>query len=191
MLEGVGTSAYLGAAGLITSKDYLTIAGSILSVEALHTSLQRSASKLVAPANPFYPPLGPNGVFTLASAFIVSCPESNAALPFKAFPALTADTAGPVANGMPAQFSLAEGDPAGKYVTFVSGITITSVAIEDAMGSSVTVTIPKGVEGQSYVFITSKDVSGGPGALTDDAIVAGPAIIEATPDAPTYDPAQA
>ncbi|KAK5086204.1 hypothetical protein LTR70_007449 [Exophiala xenobiotica] len=88
MLEGVGTSAYLGGAPLITSKDYLTAAGSILVTEALHTSLQRNAIKAVPNANPYGTPLDPMSVFTLAAAFIVSCPASNAALPFTAFPSL-------------------------------------------------------------------------------------------------------
>lgn len=53
VLEGVGTSAYLGGAPLITSKDYLSVAGSILVAEALHTSLQRVAIGEVASANPY------------------------------------------------------------------------------------------------------------------------------------------
>lgn len=53
VLEGVGTSAYLGGAPLITSKDYLAVAGSILVTEALHTSLQRVAIGEIAAANPY------------------------------------------------------------------------------------------------------------------------------------------
>ena len=90
VLEGVGTSAYLGGAPLITSKQYLTVAGSILATEALHTSYQRAAIGEVPMANPFETPLNPNPVFTLAAAFIVSCPANNPPLPFTAFPTLTA-----------------------------------------------------------------------------------------------------
>ena len=53
VLEGVGTSAYLGAAPLVTSKSYLSVAGAILVAEALHTSLQRSAIGEVPFANPY------------------------------------------------------------------------------------------------------------------------------------------
>jgi len=53
VLEGVGTSAYLGAAPLVTSKSYLSVAGSILVAEALHTSLQRLAISEVPNASPY------------------------------------------------------------------------------------------------------------------------------------------
>jgi hypothetical protein len=91
VLEGVGTSAYLAGAPLITSKYYLTVAGSILVTEALHTSMQRGAINEVPMANPFGTPLDPTSVYTLAAMFIVSCPASNAPLPFVPFPTLTLD----------------------------------------------------------------------------------------------------
>jgi hypothetical protein len=148
--------------------------------------MQRSARGLVPAANAYYTPLDPNPVFTLAASFITSCPSTNAPLPFKAFPALSSDSGSPLAMDMPAAFSF-KGDAAGKYLTFVSGLVISSVPIK-GKGDKFTVTIPMGIEGQSYVFLTSKDVSGGPGNLTDAAIVAGPAVIEVTPNAPVFDP---
>ncbi|KAK5941391.1 hypothetical protein PMZ80_006669 [Knufia obscura] len=99
VLEGVGTSAYLGGAPLITSKDILTAAGSILVTEALHTSLQRTALKAAPGPNPFGTPLDPNAVFTLAASFIVECPATNEPLPFKAFPALTSTAAACACEG--------------------------------------------------------------------------------------------
>lgn len=166
VLENVGTSAYLGAAPLITSKYYLTVAGSILAVEALHTSMQRLAIGEVPMANPLETPLDPMSVYTLASAFIVSCPASNVPLPFTAFPTLTYDGAvctceepncsspsvfvkreemhgegwpkslqhkgksyscAPPSDGASIQFTAASNVPAGSYVTFVNGLTVTSV----------------------------------------------------------------
>lgn len=93
--------------------------------------------------------------------------------------------------------------PAGSYVTIVSGLTITSVKADVQgekqptpysvpstnanahTGMSASFKIPEGVSGQSYVFLTSKDVEG---KFDSSAVVAGPAIIEVKPEAPTYDP---
>lgn len=184
ILEGVGTSAYLGGAPLITSKDYLTVAGAILVAEALHTSMQRQAVGYVPSANPYGTPLSPSPVFTLAAGFIVSCPESNAALPFKAFPALTAVQGLPASPGMPFEFSV-EGDlPAEFFVTFVNGLDITSVAPSGLNGKRFMATPPSGYGGQAYALVTSANVTGGP--VEDAGVLFGPAILEFTPDSPTY-----
>lgn len=63
VIEGVGVSAYLGAAPLITSKAYLTAAGAILVTEALHQSLQRGAIGEVPAANVYGTPMGLNAVY--------------------------------------------------------------------------------------------------------------------------------
>lgn len=88
ILEGVGVSAYLGAAADIMSKTYLTAAGSILTVEARHSSYIRSGLQQVPFAQPFDAPLSINEVYSLASQFITACPDSNPKLPVKAFPKL-------------------------------------------------------------------------------------------------------
>lgn len=83
ILEGVGVSAYLGAAADIMSADYLTAAGSILTVEARHSSYIRASLGESPFPSPFDVPLTLNEVYTMASAFIASCPSSNTKLPVK------------------------------------------------------------------------------------------------------------
>lgn len=185
VVEGLGVSAYLGAAADITSKAYLTAAGSILVTEALHVSspprvlsqllipsqqsATRGASGEIPMANVFGTPLGLNAVYTIASQFIAECPSTNVALPVMAYEDLATVTAGPTATN--AIVDLLPGVmPNGTYyTTFVSGLDIiptTPLGVRDGM---VQATIPAAVQGQSYVFLT-KDNSGN---LTDSNIIAG------------------
>ena len=182
-MGSVGTSAYLGGAGLIQSKAYLGVAGSILVTEALHTSLQRFNLGEIAPANPYGTALGLNEVYTLAAAFIKSCPATNAKLPVMAFPALTAVQGTPTAPGIEFQFQSPDAMPTGDFfVTFISGLSTTSVAATlDAPW--IKTTVPDTAMGQTYVVLTNANTT----ALTDAQVIAGPAIIEVTPPSPTYD----
>ena len=183
VLEGVGTSAYLGAAGLISSKDNLGVAASILVTEALHTSQQRSAADLVAAANPYGTALGANAVFTLATAFISSCPSTNVALNLKPFPVLALAQGLPAAPGISFEFLASGSLPDTFFVVFVNGLD--TIAVESTgPGPKVAVNIPEKVQGQAYVFITSAKPNP---KIAEATILHGPAIIEVTPPAPTFD----
>lgn len=183
VIEGVGVSAYLGAAADITQKAYLTAAGSILVVEAWHQSAQRNALGEIPMANVFGTPLGINAVYSIASAFIKSCPASNAPLPVMAYPSLALTSGSPTAASVVISLVPKTMPKGTYYATFVSGLDIIPVAPVSASNGAIMVTVPKSVSGQSYVFLTS-DKSGN---LTDSTILAGPAIIEVTPSSPTFD----
>lgn len=168
VIEGVGVSAYLGAAADITSKAYLTAAGAILVTEALHQSATRGAVGEIPMANIFGTPMGLNAVYTIASAFIVSCPSSNMALPVMAYPSLTLVSGEPTAPNATIDL-MPKTMPSGTvYATFVSGLDILPVSTT-MMNGMVQAVIPVGVSGQSYVFLTSDNS----GNLTDSSILAG------------------
>lgn len=172
-VEGLGVSAYLGGAPLISSKAYLTAAGSILVTEALHQSALRNAAGEIPMANPYGTPLGLNPVYSVASGFITSCPSSNAALPVMAIPALTLYSGLPTASGAQIAVMPKTAVSGSFFVTFVSGLSVLSVTADSytdgwikgefadkhvvTFSNIPIATVPAGVEGQSYVFITSKN----------------------------------
>ncbi|ATY64302.1 Ferritin ribonucleotide reductase [Cordyceps militaris] len=180
ILEGVGVSAYLGAAADIMSKSYLTAAGSILTIESRHSAYIRASLDQKPFPQPFDTPLSFNEVYSLASAFITSCPDTNAKLPVKAFPAVAvaADTAQPIKSGdtivLQTPGYLLQGASSDTKI-YAAFIAVTGPVFADAtpVDGGFQVTIPAGFAGQTYAVLTScKD------AVNDDTIAAGPAIIE-------------
>jgi rubrerythrin len=76
-LENTGVSAYLGALALINSKDLLTAAGTIATVEARHASWLNYKTGQVPFPDSFDTPLNQSQVLGIASQFISSCPDFN------------------------------------------------------------------------------------------------------------------
>jgi len=169
VIEGVGVSAYLGAAADITSKAYLTAAGSILVTEALHQSAARGAVGEIPMANVFGTPMGLNAVYTIASGFITACPSSNVALPVKAYPTLALQSGDPTAPNATIYIKPATPPSGTAYATFVSGLMILPVTATTAQDGWFSAVVPVGVSGQSYVFLTSDNS----GNITDSSVLAG------------------
>jgi hypothetical protein len=119
-------------------------------------------------------------VYTLAAAFITSCPASNPKLPIKAFPTLTLDpnTSMPVKTGSvvtlltPGYTLKPVTGTATIYAAFIS-VTGPTFTVATPVSGGFSVTIPAGFYGQSYAVLTSCNET-----VTDDTIAAGPAIIE-------------
>ncbi|THH12067.1 hypothetical protein EW145_g236 [Phellinidium pouzarii] len=167
VLEGVGTSAYLGAAQFLPDPSVLTAAGSILSTEARHDAWISSAVNKAAPwSGSFDTPLDQNQVFTLASSFITACPAANPALPFTAFPALSVDPASPE-PGSSVQLSYNDSSDA-RFLTLFSGLNTTFLPISNDKK----VTLPGGLQGTVYAIVSSNDKN-----ATDNSTIAGPIIL--------------
>jgi hypothetical protein len=180
VFEGVGVSAYLRAANLITNGDYLTAAGSILTVESRHNAYIRSSLKESPFPQAFDVPLDFDEVYSLAAAFIVSCPATNPKLPVKAFDPLALGTTGTVKSGdvitiLTSGYTLAAAN--GKDPINAAFITVTGPFISEATPTNggFSVTVPKGINGQSYLVLTSCSDK-----VTGDTIKAGPLILKIT-----------
>jgi len=161
------------------NKAYLTDAGSILTVESRHSAYIRAALSESPFPQPFDDPLDFDEVYTLAAQFIVSCPSTNAALPVKAFPTLALGTTGTIKSGDTIMletpgYTLEGANGAELYGAF---ITVTGPIFVPAtlVSGGVTLAVPAGVNGQSYVVLTGCNET-----VTDDTVAAGPAIVEIT-----------
>jgi len=173
VLEGVGVTAYLGAAASISNKQYLAAAGSILTVESRHSAYLRSALKESPYPQSFDVPLDFNEVYSLAAPFITGCPSSNPALSLTAFPGLMVTSTGTVLSGN--NITVAAKIPTSTNPVYAAFITVTGpvwAPISLWGNGQYMVTVPQGVHGQSYLVLTKNNT-----AATDDTVIAGPAIV--------------
>lgn len=191
VLEGVGVSAYLGAAAFIANKEYVTAAGAILTVESRHNAYLRDSIGQSPFPKPFDTPLFFNAVFSLAGSFIVgpmANSTNNATLPFMAFPPLMLEcsqyyyTAGssPVtfsnafANAqMHSNSSITADTPV--FAVFFSGLDKTFVPVRITRGSNdyKIDMIPEMAAGQVYVLLSKSGTD-----ASDENVISGPAILE-------------
>ncbi|KAF8283221.1 hypothetical protein DL93DRAFT_2210445, partial [Clavulina sp. PMI_390] len=144
ILEGVGASAYSGAAPQISDKTYLGVAATILAMEGRHQAWVASAALHDQPwSGPEETPLGLNSVFTLAAPFITSCPSTNPTLPLKPFPTLT----GSPANASPGttvtySWTGSENGSGAFYAVYYWGLSVQSVPLKDGKAE-----VPAGLMG--------------------------------------------
>ncbi|KAL0939033.1 Protein rds1-like protein 1 [Colletotrichum truncatum] len=182
VLEGVGVSAYLGAAPVIADKNYVHPAGSILAVEARHASYVRNAIGQKPFPKAFDTPLNFNQVHSMASQFIVGFAPGTPALPFKAFPKLEVNFVkgfdGVVFNGAFAAAVAANTVPSGAkvYAVFFSGLDTYYSEVFVNGADYVVEDIPEGATGQVYVVLST--ANGKDAEVTDENTVAGVGIIE-------------
>ncbi|KAJ4387316.1 hypothetical protein N0V93_007905 [Gnomoniopsis smithogilvyi] len=198
VLEGVGVSAYLGAAGAIASKAYLTAAGSILTVESRHSSYIRAELGESPFPKPFDTPLDFNTVFSLAAQFITGFAPGDPALPFTAFPSLTVveATSGPCKAGSSAlTFTGAFTNAKGKglvadantpvYAVLYSGLDTYYVEASVSGSDYVIAAIPGAdygtagtlpPSGQVYIVLSTAD--GNATKVADENTISGVGVIE-------------
>lgn len=166
ILEGVGVSAYLGAAASIQNGAYLTAAAAILTVESRHNAAVRAINGESPFPAAFDTPLTPRSIVTLASPFFASCPNGSAP-GFQGFPAL--NITGNLTAG--ATLTVASANATGATnCGFLSGLNSTFSSYAD--GKCQVPTDGKIGGGQIYVFLTSAQ------NVTDATTIAGPAIID-------------
>ncbi|GAA6064198.1 hypothetical protein JCM10212_004201 [Sporobolomyces blumeae] len=174
VIEGVGVSAYLGAAGDISNANYTTAAASILTVEARHNSFVRLLNQYTPSPQAFDTPLSASNVVGIVTPFFTSCPEGSGPT-IQAPPSISVTPANATLGGTIAvKFANESAIDTSQtlYCGFASGLDSAFSKLENGSCQVPTQNI---TTGQTYVLITS-----GP-SLADASEVAGAAIIDTTP----------
>lgn len=160
-------SAYLGAAGSISTSAYLTAAGSILTVEARHNAFIRGVNSYSPFPSPEDTPQTPQSIITLAAPFFASCPTGGLPAitphPFATVSGSTPAVGGSISITSPNSTAISGSEAL--YCAFASGL---SMGYSDYKNGSCTIPNDGTVsEGQIYAFITNSK------NLTDDSVLAG------------------
>ncbi|EGG07713.1 uncharacterized protein MELLADRAFT_35323, partial [Melampsora larici-populina 98AG31] len=166
ILEGVGVSAFLGAAASIKNPNYLTAAGSILTDEARHNAYVRFVNGESPFPTAFDTPLSPKEIVTLATPFFLNCPTGSSPA-FQGFPSL--NITGNLKPGSKITISTTNSTGA-TQCAFLSGLNSTFSSYSNGQCQ-----IPSDGKiggGQVYVFLTNAQ------NVTDATTVAGPGIME-------------
>ncbi|OCL12740.1 hypothetical protein AOQ84DRAFT_143057 [Glonium stellatum] len=165
VLEAIGVSAYLGAAPLINSSAVLSVAASIVTVEARHQTFIRVASSVTPIPAAFDTPLGVRGVFTLAAQFISSCP-SGSNLNVEAFPAISLENANLATSGQSLVLANAAQPANAKFCAFMAPGETQFAPLTN--GNCV---VPQNLAGEVYMMVTNAE------SIDDSAVLAGPSVI--------------
>ncbi|SCV71142.1 BQ2448_2730 [Microbotryum intermedium] len=174
VLETVGTAAYLGATPHFSTPAAVGASGSILTIEARHSSLLNEVEGQSGFPAPFETALNFNQVWSLASPMIKpgTCGAKKPLPPgLKAFPALTVVTKEPRA-GHKIAVKFAHKAGAKHYAIFLFSGVATEVPIQHGSDGIDRINVPSNFQGATYLFISSSDAG-----LTDSSTVAGPALL--------------
>jgi len=151
VVENVGVSAYLGGATLITDPVLLDAAGSILSIEARHSTVLNILSAGTAIPAAFDIPLKPNEILAIAAPFIDT--SSPCDLGISANPTLSVTNTGPPVPGTKLEFSSdALTGQQGLFCNMMTGGAPFSISLP--MEECV---VPEGINGPVAIWITSDD----------------------------------
>ncbi|KAJ7790437.1 hypothetical protein B0H14DRAFT_2625988 [Mycena olivaceomarginata] len=150
VIEDVGTSAYTGAAQYITSESCLTVAA---SVSLTFCQIPFSLNKVY---------------YTIAAAFITSCPSKNPTLPVKACPHTHHHHRAALFRDIHPLRVHASGQPPGCRRHRASS----RVSVEYAELENFTVVITEDLHGQVYAVVTTSD-----SAVDGTNTIAWPAIL--------------
>ncbi|KAF8638985.1 hypothetical protein AX17_001817 [Amanita inopinata Kibby_2008] len=178
------TSTYSGSVAFMHDKRYTSMFASILGVESRHASWIDSAVRKFNPwSGAFETPLSSKHSYSLASAYVTSCPESFP-LSLEAFPPLTFDSAPVPGQRVVIEFDMpnasehdAQGEPevSHMWVAFLTGEGIKYAMIHNVDNdgcNSYEVVIPDGLVGLVYAVVTKSDRT-----MSDDTTVAGPTLL--------------
>lgn len=188
LITTTGIGAYLGGATLIMDNPtLLTIASSILTVEARHDAYLRAGLNQSPFPMPFDTPLTADWAYNLAQAFIVHCPQQ---LSFPILPTLSiapseapASILDPIAQHGTVNFTwtttskpVSQGTPL--FIAVIAGPQQppTYIPLTQSSATSGSITVPSTVNGTIFAVLTS--VSGGMNTteLTSTGTLAGPVV---------------